>query len=747
MDITRIGMKCLRRVILLFASVACFMLLLRHNLAVAASQDSDTPAHTPQPVTPVRPVTEEYFGTKVVDPYRYMENLKDPEVVTWFKDQDEYTRSTLGRVPGRAALLARIKELDQSAPFRIFDVQRLRGEKYFYQKKLAGEDVAKLYERDGLGGREKLLVDPGLFAKQAGTHYSLDYYMPSLDGHYVAYGVSPGGSEDAAIHILDVTTGRESGETIDRSWYGGISWMPDNRSFLHVRFQALQPGMDPAERRLKSRVFLHQVGSDPETDKVVFGYGVEPKIELEPSDNSNVSIDPRSDFALACVSHGFSNDASCFVAPVASVGKPNAPWKKIFDAQDGITNLDIRGEDLYLLSHRDAPRFKIIHMGISHPDVSKAEVVVPPGEAVITNLRAGADALYVVELDGGVGRLLRVPYSDGAPERVPLPFGGAIYLGGGDPSLPGFDLDVDAWTKAHKIYQYKPGGQVVDLKLQPSGPFDDTGDVESVEVKARSHDGTMIPLSIIYKRGIQLDGSHPTLVSGYGAYALNQDPYFDPRWIAWMERGGVVAFAHVRGGGEYGEDWHQGGMKSNKPNTWKDFIACAEYLVQRGYTTSARLAGRGGSAGGILIGRSFTERPDLFAAALDEVGLSDMIRDMFSPDGLLNVPEYGGLDNAEGFRNLYEISAYYHVKDGAHYPGILLTTGMNDPRVVPWEPGKMAARLQAATASGKPILLRVDYQGGHGGFGATTSQVQERTADEWSFLLWQFGVADFQPEK
>jgi prolyl oligopeptidase len=188
-------------------------------------------------------------------------------------------------------------------------------------------------------------------------------------------------------------------------------------------------------------------------------------------------------------------------------------------------------------------------------------------------------------------------------------------------------------------------------------------------------------------------------------------------------------------------------MKNNKPNTWKDFIACAEYLLQHGYTVSARLAGQGGSAGGILIGRAFTERPDLFAAALDDVGLSDMIRDMFSPDGLLNVPEYGGLDSAEGFRNLYEISPYYHVKDGVRYPAILLTTGINDPRVVPWEPGKMAARLQAATASGKPVLLRVDYEGGHGGFGATRTQIQERIADQWSFLLWQFSMPEFQPEK
>lgn len=709
---------------------------------------SSSGSPTAPPVAPVKPVTDEYFGTKVTDAYRYMEKKEDPEVAKWFKGQDDYTRAVLARIPGRTSLLARIKELDQSAPFRVFDVQRLQGEKYFYQKRLAGEDMAKLYFRESLGGAEKLLVDPDKFVKDPGTHYSLDYYVPSLDGHYVAFGVAPSGSEDAAIHVLDVTTGRESGEAIDRSWYGGISWMPDNQSFVHIRFQTLKPGMDPNERRLKSRVFLHRVGTDPETDVAVFGYEVDPRIKVVPADASYVSIDPRTNFAIAFVNHGFDNDGDCYAAPVNSVGKPDITWHKLFDRKDAITYVDVRGDDLYFSSHKNAPRFKILRTSVSHPDIANAQVVVPPGEAVITSFLASSDALYVLELDGPVGKLLRVPYSGGSSEQVALPLEGSVIFGGGDPRVPGLLLYLDGWTKSYKVYSYQPETKrIIDVGLQPSGPFDSPGDLEAVEIKARSHDGAMIPLSILQKKGTKLDGTHPTLLEGYGAYAIREEPYFSPLWIAWLERGGILAFAHVRGGGEYGEEWHQAGMLDKKPNTWKDFIACAEYLQQHGYTTPARLAGRGGSAGGILIGRAFTERPDLFAAALDDVGLSDMIRDMFSPDGPLNIPEYGGLDTAGGFRNLLEISAYYHVKDGVHYPAVLLTTGINDPRVVPWEPGKMAARLQAATASGKPVLLRVDYQGGHGGFGATRSQVEELNADQWSFLLWQFGVPEFQPTK
>lgn len=409
---------------------------------------------------------------------------------------------------------------------------------------------------------------------------------------------------------------------------------------------------------------------------------------------------------------------------------------------------EVRGDDLYLITHKNAPRFKVIRTSLSHPDLEKAQVVIPQGEGVITGVVAAPDALYVQELEGGVGKLVRAMYSNYAPESVALPFKGTLELFGGDPRLPNLLVGLSPWTTAYHIYKYdSETKQVSDTGLVPSGPFDNPSDIESEEVKVPTDSNVMIPLSIVHKKGLKLDGSHPTLISGYGAYGISLQPFFSSRWLAWLERGGILATAHVRGGGEYGEEWHRGGMKENKPNTWRDFIACANYLVKQRYTSLGKLAGQGGSAGGILIGRAFTERPDLFAAVLDDVGLSDMIRDMFSPDGPMNVPEYGDLKTQAGFSNLYEISAYYHVVDGTNYPAVLLTTGINDPRVVPWEPGKMAARLQAASSSDKPILLRVDYQGGHGGVGATKSQLQELAADQWSFLLWQFGDPEFQPKK
>jgi prolyl oligopeptidase len=709
--------------------------------------DGTTPPTSP-PVAPVRVVSDVYFGVNVSDPYRYMEDPSNPQVAEWFKGQNAYTHAVLSAIPGRAALLGRIKQLDESGPARVFDVQRYQGNRYFYQKRLPDENVSKLYERVGLKGPERLRLDPDKYVTKPNEHYSLNYYVPSLDGSFIAYGVSPSGSEDAVIHVLNLTTGKESGETIDRSWYGGISWLSKGNAFFHIRFQKLPPGADPTERRLKSRVYLHTVGTNPDQDVPVFGYGVNQGIDLDPADATFVNADPRASYALALINHGFNNDLTVYAAPLDSIGAAVTPWRKIIDTDDGVVSLDLRGDDLYLVTHKNAPRFQVIRVSLSHPDLTKAQVVIPPSEAVIIGVTAMADALYVQELDGGISRLLRMNYAERTAKPIPLPVAGSIVLDGGDARLAGVIFDLSSWTRATKIYSYMPKeNRTTDTQLQPLGAFDEPENIESIETKAPSPDGTMIPLSLIFKKGLKLDGSHPALLSGYGAYSITMDPSFNPRYLAWIEQGGIRAIAHVRGGGEYGEEWHQGGMLQNKPNTWRDFIACAEYLIKAGYTSSSRLAGEAGSAGGILIGRAFTERPELFAAVLDDVGLSDMIRDMFSPDGPLNVPEYGDLKTQQGFKNLLEISAYYHVTDGVKYPAAMITAGMNDPRVVPWEPGKMAARLQAATASGKPVLLRVEYQGGHGTIGGTKTQAQELFADQWSFLLWQFGIPGFQPAR
>ena len=730
----------------LLAASPLFIAVTPQLFAQAVAQDSS--AIVRPPVAPVRPVVDDYFGTKVTDPYRYMEHLDNPEVAAWMKAQNAYTRRVLAGIPGRDELLARIEQLDKSVPVRVGGIIRLATGRYFYYKLLSTESVSKLYMRDGISqsapGQEKLLVDP---QKVSGNSTSaINYSWPSADGRYVAYGISTGGSEKAVLHIMDTRTARNVSETIDRVQFGDIiGWLPDSHSFIYNRLPKLGPHAREDEKETKSRAYLHVIGTSPEHDRAVFGYGVSPLVKVEPLAISFVATFPDVPFAFGTVDHGSQNDISIYVAPLESLNKPNIPWRKLCEIDDAVTGMTVRGDDLWLLTHKDASRFKVIHTKVSNPDLTHAGVVVPPSEAVITNLAAAQDALYVQLREGAVDRLLRIGYEAGSkPEPIALPYDGAIGLYPTDVRAPGVVFELSAWTKANRFYEYDPKTKaVIDTELRPPGPFDTPEDIESEEVKVPVPDGTLVPLSIIHQRGLKLDGSHPVLLNGYGAYGSSLDPNFDPTNLAWLERGGVLAFAHVRGGGEYGDDWHKAGQKLTKPNTWRDFIACAEYLVDKKYTSPAHLAGEGESAGGILIGRSITERPDLFGAALIEVGFTDGLRGELEEDGPGDIPEWGSVKDPEGFTGLYEMSPYAHVKDGTRYPAVMLTTGRNDPRVAPWESAKLTARLQSATTSGKPILLRVEYEAGHG-IGSTKTQVEQETADEWSFLFWQLGVARFQ---
>jgi prolyl oligopeptidase len=713
-----------------------------------SSSRQGTPQRSPvqqsPPAAPIRDVPDTYYGRVVDDPYRYMENLSDRDVQAWIKAQSDFTRGILDRIPGRKPLLERIQAIDNAVSARVWDVRRLPNGLYFYLKRLPTDNTFKLYARGGLTGKETLLVDPDSLAKATGKPHAINYFEPSWDGTHVAYGISAAGSEDAVIHVIETSTGKEVDTPIDRAQFGEVNWRPDGRSFFYNRLQKLESGMDPTERYQKSRVYLHTIGNEPDKDEPVFGFDISAAVKMLTSDIPMVITRPGSEYAVGLIAHGTQNEATLYVTPLVTVGVANTPWRKVCDVEDGVTGFSVSGENIFLLTHKEAPRFRIIKTSLSQPDIVSAETVVPPGEAVVAGLACAKDALYVQVREGVIGRLLRVPPA-GKPEQVQLPFDGSVNLSLTDPRCNGVLIVMAAWTKAAQIYDYDPRtNKVTNTGLQPLGRFDAPGNIESAEVKAKSYDGTMVPLSIIYKRGIKLDGSNPTLLYGYGAYGITQEPWLTPRLLAWLERGGIYAVAHVRGGGEYGEEWYKAGYKSTKPNTWRDFIACAEYLIQNKYTSPQRLAGMGGSAGGILIGRAITERPDLFGAAIPEVGALDMVRAETTPNGIPNIPEFGSVKTEEGFKALYEMSSYHHVVKGTKYPAVMLTHGINDPRVEPWQSAKMAARLQALTASGKPVLLRIDYEAGHG-IGTTKKQIQQEMADIWAFLFWQFGVPGFQP--
>jgi prolyl oligopeptidase len=716
------------------------VLLLAATLAAVDDKPSSSARPSP-PNTPVHEVTDTYFGTKINDPYRWLEDLKSPEVSAWMKAQNDYTRATLDRIPGRDKLRARIAELD-NAGVQVSFLQSFGG-RLFYLKRTPGDDNRKLYVRDAASSSERLLIDPETLTAN-GVHYSIDYYQASPDGKLVAVGISPGGSENSVMRVLEVESGRDLGDRIDRTQFGAVFWLPDNHSFFYNRLQKLAPGAPRTDYYLNSRDYIHHLGNDPDKDVAVFGNGLSPAVAMKDSDFPFISLPPASRYAFGVVAHGVQNETTIYVAKLDDVHDANVTWRKLADIPDDVTGFDLHGDQGYFLSHHDASRYKVLRFELRSGELSHAEVVIPPSEAVITNISAASDALYVQKLDGGLGRLWRLPFDGRAASEVHLPFDGAIQELFTSPLEPGAFVRVAGWTHSPVIYHYDPNGNTLaDTKIVPPSPVDFSA-ITSEEVKAKASDGTLVPLSIIHQRDLKLDGSHPTLLHGYGSYGITYDPAFDPTSLAWLERGGVIAVAHIRGGGEYGEDWHNAGRKATKKNTITDFIACAQYLIDHGYTSPHHLAGEGTSAGGITIGGAITERPDLFAAALDNVGMSDDLRAELQINGPANIPEFGTVKNEDEFHSLLAISAYHRLKDHTAYPAVMLTTGVNDPRVDPWQMNKMTARLQATTSSGKPVLLRVDYDAGHGGIGATKTQHTNLLTDQFSFLLWQLGDPDFQ---
>jgi prolyl oligopeptidase len=713
------------------------------------------------PMAPIRSVTDTYFGVKVEDPYRYMENVTDSEVVAWMNAQSNYAREALDRLPGRAALVARMDAITRERASaqggaNLSDVRRLPGDLYFYLKTQPPRDqTGKLYMRRGVDGSEILLVDPDLSTRATGKPHVIQGYFPSFDGTHVAYGLAASGSEQAVLHVIDTSNGKEVDIPIERR-VDEISWRPDGHSFFYVRQRDITPGMPGAELKQRSQVFLHTLGRNPDGDPLVFGIDAPPLgTRINPPDIPRVITTPGSRWAVGVVRDNDEGALSLFAAPLDSVRAANTPWRRVCDAGDGIethlfSQLAVRGDELFVITHQGAPRRRVVKIDLATSDCKTAMSVVPAEGAVVDTLAVASDALYVVRRDGPVQTLLRVSTAQsGSRERtqtIPLPIEGNVRLMSLDPRVDGALLSLSGPLQPPRLYSYSPQvPRIVDAGFLSGSDVTTLDDLEVVHTKVASHDGVLVPLSIVHKRALQRNGSNPVILEGYGAYGISTDLDMRPPLRAWCELGGIYVIAHVRGGGEYGEEWHRAGYKATKPNTWKDAIAAAEYLIAEKYTSPARLAIRGASAGGILVGRAITERPDLFAVALPSVGLLDMIRYETEPNGVPNIPEFGSVASEEGFKALYAMSAYHHVRDGTRYPAVLLQVGRNDPRVTPWHSAKMAARLQAATASGRPVLFKMDDDAGHGGLNSLRGQRQADNADAMAFAMWQFGIAEFQP--
>jgi prolyl oligopeptidase len=696
------------------------------------------------PTAAVRNVPEVFFGTTVDDPYRYFENTKDAEVAAWMKAHSDHAHATLKRISGRDGLRARLEQLDGSAAARVTNVTRLKGELLFYERRGAQDDQFKLFMRQGLQGRERLLFDPETLKKRTGKPHAINYYTPSPDGSIVAVGVSAAGSEEAAMRFINTRTGRQIGPEIARVLFGGIAWLPDSSGLYFHRMQALKKDQPATDKYLRSEIAFMRPGAPERTIRTVLRAGdpAGPDGAAVPvTEFPFFDITPEGRVVLQIVD-GVSPEFTAYHSSLAQLKAGKPAWQKLFDRADGVTALTIKGERAYWLTHQGAPRYRVMTAPLAGFSLSAAQVLVPESSRVLSGLAGAADALYLEAREGNVKRLFKLAYQEGAqPVEVPLPVVGAFSLSASSAKLdvPGLLLDLQSWTRARQIYALSADGRVNNTGLQPAGPYDAPGDVVATEVMVKSHDGVMVPMSIIHKASTKLDGSNPTILYGYASYGITEEPFFSISRLAWMDNGGVFAVANPRGSGVFGKQWHEDGKKAKKPNTWRDFIACAEYLIAQNWTRKERLAIWGGSAGGLLVGRAMTERPDLFAAVVPEVGALDALRFETTPNGIPNIPEFGSRATEEGFRALLAMSSYQQVKDGTAYPAVLLTHGVNDPRVEVWNTTKFAARLMAASTSGKPVLMRLDYQSGHG-IGSTKSQQLDERADLFAFLLWQMAV-------
>ena len=668
-------------------------------------------------------VREEQFGISLADPYRWME-AEDQELADWLAGQGEHAAAALAALPGRARLLARVTELTSAAATDSAFTRA--GERMFFLRQPPGGGVPVLMMDD------RIVLDPCVLT--GAGHWNLDWFVPSPDACHVACGLSQGGSEQSTLRVLEVSTGELLPDAVTGAFLGAVSWLPEGGALVCHRYLDPEPGTPARRRRQDSRACLHRLGTPADDDLVVLARGLNPAVTLSPADRPLVFVSPGSDWMVAVIAHGTLTipvgddlaDCSFYVAPRAALACPHTcPWRLVAGASDGVVSYALHGDDMYLVTHRDAPRLRVDRVSLA--DLT-AVTVVPAGERVVAAVRVAGDDLLVHERDAGLSRLRRVPLARGKPAAVPLPVNGVLDGWAVHPSRPEVFLTLSSRNSPPRVYRYSAGTVADTGWLPPS--LAGFGDLITADLRVPARDGTLIPLRVSYRAGLTLDGTSPAILTGYGSFGVVPGRLFAPEMVAWYERGGIVADAGLRGGGEFGREWHEAGRGSRKITTITDFIDCAEYLIAHGYTSARRLAGRGGSAGAVPVGGALVRRPDLFGAIVLEVPSLNRTR---SADGL-NISEFGNAATEDGLRDLLAIDCYQNVTDGTRYPAVLLTAGLNDPRVAIWHPAKMAARLQAATTSGRPVLLRIDPDAGHG-HGSTRAQHDELTADILAFLL------------
>jgi prolyl oligopeptidase len=698
--------------------ISAFLLLMAGAVYAGGGAQGSAPAGPPK--TEVRPLEEELHGTKVVDKYRWLEDGKSAETQKWVEQETAYTRALLDPLPGREAIHKRLTEL---LGIGSIGVPQIAGKYYFYTRREGMQNQPILYVREGVDGKDRVLVDVNQLSAD-GT-VALDWFHPSESGRYVAYGTSPSGSEMSTLHIIETKTGKLLPDTIERTRAASIAWAPDNSGFYYTRYP-MKGDVAPGEEMYNRHVFYHGLGSDPAYDGLYFGEG------RDEEDWPSVSLDNDGRMLLITVSQGWTK-TELFLMDL----KKGTPPTRITTGKNFLYSASVYNGRVYIVTNEDAPRYRMFVTEAGEYDRDDWKEIIPQTGGVLKDAKVWGGKIFAQYEQNASSQLTVFDLQGTKLNDLALPAIGTVFGSGGKWDRDEIFYGFESFTVAPSIYRYDLEKRSGSLWAKVDAPSIDAAAYEVQQEWYHSKDGTRVPMFLVYKKGLKKDGHNPTLLTGYGGFNISLTPSFDSENYLWLEHGGVYAVANLRGGAEFGEDWHRAGMLDKKQNVFDDMIAAAEYLISEKYTDKDHLAIEGGSNGGLLMGAMITQRPELFRAVVCRVPLLDMLRYQNFQIARLWIPEYGTAENPEQFKWLSAYSPYHHVKAGVEYPAVLFMTADSDSRVDPMHARKMAALMQGV--SKRPVLLRVETKAGHGAGTPVAKQIEEGT-DLWAFLFWQLGV-------
>ncbi|MGC1976569.1 MAG: prolyl oligopeptidase family serine peptidase [Candidatus Sulfotelmatobacter sp.] len=707
-------------------SIWVFAFLFSMVAAVCAGDEVQTSAPVGPPKAETRAVTENLHGTKIVDPYRWLEDATSADTQKWDAEEMAYTRSVLDPLAGRDAIHKRLSEL---LGIGSIGVPRIAGRYYFYTRRDGMQNQPVLYVREGLAGKDRVLVDVNQLAAD-GT-IALDWFYPAEHGKYVAYGTSASGSEMSTLHVIDTKTGTLLPDTIERTRAASIAWSLDNSGFYYTRYPN-KGDVPEGQERYNRHVFYHLLGTDRTTDPPIFGEG------RDPEDWPSVSLDNDGSLLLITVSQGWTK-TELFLMDL----RKGTPPTRITTGKNFLYSGTLYNGRVYIVTNEDAPRFRVFMAEAGNYDRDDWQEIIPQAGGVLKDAELWGGKIFAQYEQNATSQLKIFDLGGVLLSSLALPAIGSVFASQGKWDRDEVFYGFESFTIPPSIYRYDLKSGKTTLWAKVDAPAIDPAAYEVQQEWYHSKDGTRVPIFVVAKKGLKKDGQNPTLLTGYGGFDISLTPEFDRDIYLWLEHGGVYAVANLRGGSEFGEDWHRAGMLDKKQNVFDDMIAAAGYLISEKYTDKDHLGIWGGSNGGLLMGAMITQRPDLFRAVICDVPLLDMLHYQNFKIARLWVPEYGTAEDPAQFKWLYAYSPYHHVKAGVEYPAVLFMTADSDSRVDPMHAKKMTALMQAEAANGgsrtRPILLRIETKAGHGAGTPVAKRIEEYT-DVYSFLFWQLGV-------